>query len=275
MTQVSHLQQVQDGATRLRDTVKWIVGGISTVAAGVVVGSPLTSVGMLDWGWRLALAAAGAAVGFVGLGLMVWESMGFLAARLLNFQSLTHETAMPICRQHRIERQLAGLFAPGETGFKAMGALRERLETEKQRADAKRREEIDKELVRLSRREHSAFLAFDFAEIAEGFLTLRRHVFAMAVVMIAGFGVYAWAANPGKDDIALLDNPYIVSLPVNANGVERLHGNLPDACLRAPLQILVLREYRSGNLDGVLLGPDCRLSRVVLRDRGTWIALRR
>lgn len=264
--------EVKAGVATLRETVKWTVGGLAAVAAAVIAGSPLTGLGSLGWGWRIGFAVAGASAGFAALGYVVWTSIDVLAARRLTFQGLVDEKALPPARQHRLERNLADMFPGRMVSFKAIGEERARLRGEIAVAKRPRLNQLEKDLETLRLHSIELFDTFDFDEIRDRFLTLRRRSFAAAVLMIASFGVFAWAANPGKDSEPWLAEPYVHFLTPRADELARLHGKLSDACLRVPLHVLVLREHASGLQDGVMLAPDCPPTRVVLRDKGATIA---
>jgi hypothetical protein len=269
--------QAKAGAESLRATAKWTVGGMAGVAGAVIAGSPLTGLGSLEAGWRLGVAAIGAVIGFASLGFIIWHSWNLMAPRMLTLEALIKKA--PDARQSRLEGELkaAQLFPEGTSTFSALGARRDNLKNEQRNtADKVRHRQLQHELDELHQRAQLLFHAFDFLEIHDRFLTLRKYIFGAAVAMILGFGIFAWAANPGKDgDDPLAVDPYIYVLTPSADDLARLRAKLPDACLKKPLQILVLRERASGTLEGVTVGSDCSPSRVVLHDKGTSIAFQR
>ena len=74
-------------------------------------------------------------MGFGALGAIAWQAMDVLAARALIFQALVDETALPIGRQRRLEKQVAKLFPSGTASFKEVGALQERVDAEYQKVN--------------------------------------------------------------------------------------------------------------------------------------------
>ena len=259
----------------LRETAKWTVGGLATLAAAVIAGSPLTGLGSLDWGWRLKLAAVGAAIGFVSLGFVIWRSINVMAPGVLTFGALVAGAALRKGRQCRLERSIVSQFPPGTTSFKKISELRERLETEYETAGPTRQDELDRQLKQLNDLTIPELVqTFSFVEIRDRFLMLRIWIFVAAVIMVAGFGIFAWAANPGKGGEILAD-PYLYTVAAKTDDLPRLRSRLTDACLQSPLQILVLSERFSGDLEGVTLGPTCPPTRVLVRNKGASIVLQR
>ncbi len=72
----------------LRDTAKWLVGGVAATAAGVFAGSSLTALGSLDWTTnfpRLAMAAAGISSDSTGLGIIFVSAIQVLTRESMTF----------------------------------------------------------------------------------------------------------------------------------------------------------------------------------------------
>jgi hypothetical protein len=184
-------------------------------------------------------------------------------------------TALAGARQSRLERRLAPQFPKGTTNFKEISERRAQIEKEYAVASETRAKELYRKIEELNQLISQLLYRFSFEEKYDRFLMLRCRIFGTAVVMVLGFGIFAWAANPGKDGGATLADPYLFTLMPRADDLPRLRSKLTDACLQSALQILVLREHASGNLEGVTLGPTCPPTRVVVRDKGTSIALQR
>ncbi|MEM6907807.1 MAG: hypothetical protein AAF494_03930 [Pseudomonadota bacterium] len=75
----------------LRDTAKWIVGGLIGAAALIFTGSSLSKFGLLAATpdpWRLIAAVAGAIVGFVGIALLMRKAFNVLTHDPISFKSM-------------------------------------------------------------------------------------------------------------------------------------------------------------------------------------------
>lgn len=265
----------QAGARSLRETAKWTVGGLAAVAAAVIAGSPLTGLGSLDLGWRLFLAILGAVVGFVALGYVVWHSIDLMMARALTFDGIVKNRDISSDRQAALNAELAHQFPNGMATFQDIDKHVACLKMQRKAADATQIEEINRSLEQLTQESTDLVYAFGFEEIRERFLRLRRRMAYCAFVIMLGFGLFAWAANPPKDRAYELSSPYVHTLTPNPDDLTGLRVKLTDACLQDPLQILVLHERASGNLEGVLLGSACPHLWVTLHNRATSIAIQR
>src|SRR5215831_2752381 len=62
--------QVSAMGSALRETAKWIIGGLAVATGGVVAGTSLISLGEPEVGWRLLFAILAFAIGLLGLGLL-------------------------------------------------------------------------------------------------------------------------------------------------------------------------------------------------------------
>jgi hypothetical protein len=180
-------------STSLRDTAKWLVGGVTATAAGVFAGSSLTRLGSLDFmedGVRLGLAIGGVTLGFVGLGLILARAISAMTVDSVDFITLCRAERGTLARVRRQIEARYGNALPGKA--RNLPALLGTV--------------LDKEF-----REDDASRAFmrDFeqrlpAYMAEaGFLNVREKfaglVFALWIggpLALVGFGIFAWAANP-------------------------------------------------------------------------------
>jgi len=72
----------------LRDTAKWIVGGVAVAAGGVIAGSALTSLGSLGLEPRLLVAFCAAVLGFAALASLLWIAIDVLAPRTYEIHAL-------------------------------------------------------------------------------------------------------------------------------------------------------------------------------------------
>src|SRR6516164_1470760 len=72
----------------LRDTAKWIIGGVALASGGVIAGSSLTSLGSLGLEWRLLGAFFGAGTGFLALTILLSLAIDLLAPRTYSVNTI-------------------------------------------------------------------------------------------------------------------------------------------------------------------------------------------
>lgn len=181
---------------QLRETAKWISGGVVATAASVFAGSSLTNLGALslpDDCPRLSYAAGGALLGFVALGILM-----YFAVRVLTVENFS------------INQLLAD--AHGGEGSKILG----KIETEYKNSIAQQAPEATIKALKAKADDLRAnkstgyeakltAIAALVGEIAEvvSFRLLKarfdRLMIALPFTVLAaliGFGLFAWAANP-------------------------------------------------------------------------------
>ena len=98
-------------AQSLRDTAKWLVGGVVTTAAGVFAGSSLTSLGSLDLNAdrdRLVAAGIGLLVGFSGLAIILALAIRVLERGSITFRELSNPNSKEL---EKIEGELLPRYA--------------------------------------------------------------------------------------------------------------------------------------------------------------------
>ncbi|MBN9257404.1 MULTISPECIES: hypothetical protein [unclassified Mesorhizobium] len=182
----------------LRDTAKWMVGGVVGTAAGVFAGSSLTSLGSLDPAadrGRLALALIGLLVGFGGLAIVVVWAFRVLTVETRTFREFVGnaEKEFEQARETLLERYKSW-FPEGIASFKdylsSVDAAHGRLK--KGGNDDK-----DKALVAKAASDFAVFNAnAGFTVVRNRFLSLRLALAVGTPIAIVGFGLFAWAVNP-------------------------------------------------------------------------------
>jgi hypothetical protein len=176
--------QVTGAINSLRDTAKWISGGVAVAAGGVLAGSALNGLGSVQPIWRLALAIAGAFIGLVALGLVLWRAIDVLAPRRLSLTSLSDPRVVPGTTAREIETDLAMMF-PSDVGgqhgrISSFAALRAAMQQITVRLHGP--SGADKDAARAEAQKINASLEFllpaaTFEELRLRFLAVRRAVF--------------------------------------------------------------------------------------------------
>jgi len=181
-------------ASALRETAKWLVGGVVVTAAGVFTGSSLTNLGSLDPAAdapRLAAAIAGAAIGFAALAAIVTRALAVLTLESVTLRMLAEaerSTAAADAERRRVAKMIARKYrhsfpVPGNSLAELVAAVDRLPEDDPGRAAAE------------------AFNALVLPDA--GFLHVRARFRKLTDILIPatffaalGFGLFAWAANP-------------------------------------------------------------------------------
>jgi hypothetical protein len=259
----------RDLVASLRETAKWIVSGVAVTAGGVIAGSSLTSLGSLDLGPRLALAAGSALVGFVALGRALWMAIEVLLPRTYDMAALVGDGTLGRDRVEVLD--LAARDAP-DGSPKIDDVVRDYRRRASAYAAAQAQGKVDpgEQAILVATAAHiRSFLSnagFHHQRIM--FLRLRRNLFVLGAVVASAFGVFAWAANPGKDGPADV-TPIARELEVLAEdrpAIERAIGQ--PGCVGERLRVVIHRRWQSGIQEAISVPyGECRAARFIL-DQG-------
>lgn len=184
-------------AQSLRDTAKWMVGGVAATAVGVFAGSSLTSLGSLDPTTdrdRLLLAVAALVIGFVGLAAIFVKAIRVLTVETMTFRQVAAPGAAG-SELAILQTKLVGTYAALlPQGVTTLEGYIQRVEAAKT-ANPKRPE--DNEVLTKVKEN------VDILTAAGGFIWVYNRFDALVSVLkwavpitIVGFGLFAWAANP-------------------------------------------------------------------------------
>ena len=198
--------------TNIRDTVKWLIAAYAGMAAAIVGGSPLTGLGTPMPDWRLGLAVASAVVGLLLVGRGIAVAIRILVTPTFFLGDIADDKNKKLLEV--INAHADDLLPPGYKDFadfagerrKATAALRDASAVNLRDTDDDRKK---KEATRANAQaslESNGIWADRLTSFAY-FETLRRQfegaasqLFVAAFAAALAFAVFAWAANPGKDD---------------------------------------------------------------------------
>jgi hypothetical protein len=238
------------------------------MAAGLVAGSPLTGLGQLELGPRMAVALASGLIGFGALGVVLWRAIDVIAARTLIPTLLVKGKQVSKKNLTKIEGELAPLFPVGIQTFAALDAKIDELRERSRTSDPAEKQRVLTESRRIGDTLSTLVTATSFEDVRLRFNTLRTSILIASVFIILGFGVFAWAAGPAKDDTTVLQRPLEASVdldPLNAETARKLWTN--EGCAQSRLQVLVLATRPSGIRDAITIPSDkCPSVRVQVMD---------
>ncbi|MGX5212623.1 hypothetical protein ACWKT3_28695 [Streptomyces violaceus] len=199
----------------LRSAAKWLLTAFAVVAGALAAGLQLTGLGGLE-ACRLIPAAIGAGIALWSLGYMATKASAVLAQEWVTLGNFSNEELTSLFRDdqkseksqrfrtalERIEDDRNELYGHVAS---SLPNLRQKLrETNEKLISGQAGEEEKRRLA-----EESAALreaARDVAQCASYFTTLglfqdmRKTLAWTSFLVVAGLGVFAWAANPPKED---------------------------------------------------------------------------
>ena len=265
----------------LRDVAKWLAGGVSVAAAGLIAGGALASFGSLEAGPRLWAAIVGGLFALAALGAILWRALDVLTARRLPLTAFSDDSVVPQKERRHLEEALADLF-PRESAdrkdrildFQHLAQKMQQIVTNLNGTDRELQSQAAADAARLNRDLLIFVPAATFEELRYRFLSLRRLVMGGGVVLVLGLTAFVWAVNPPKDP-SLLVRPQLFNMPVDPldkGAIDKSWGN--TACINRPaLDVLVVRRYTSG-LEDVVTVPTatCPESVRLLRAGGRLLA---
>jgi hypothetical protein len=245
----------REAVSSLRDTAKWIIGGIAIAAGGAVAGPALTSFGSLRLEPRLLVAGCGGLIGVAALAFLLWMAMDVLTPVTFGRSVLRKEEFKPILS--RIKETLPPHYPQIEEielNYEELAAEYAVETKEWKRAphrDSTKLDEIGRNLG-----ESALIIGFilsgvRFEHYLMKFSKLKRWLVGLGPLAVLSFWVFAWAANPPKED-AWSVVPLVEDVDVNRSDEQALRKAMSDpACVGRQISVLVLRERRSGSQDVV------------------------
>lgn len=189
-------------AASLRDSAKWLVGGVVATAAGVFAGSSLSNLGSLDPahdGGRLALAGCGALLGFSALAMIAKFAIDVLTVESVTLRQLAsaENSTRPEDEQlKQVAEEMVMRHAQSiPSGFRNFSELLADV-------DAKLADPAANRAFLTTAASFDARVMPDagFRYVRHRFERLRAALLPAVAAAILGFGTFAWAANPPKAD---------------------------------------------------------------------------
>jgi len=257
----------------LRDTAKWLVGGVVTTAVAVLIGSPLTNLGALDLGWRLFAAIIGAFVAYMLLGYLLWNALRVVVAGSITMAELADAEAAggsEAAVAKRVAERVKARMPCRLTTFRGILARNREL-----RDAADTSDEADAAYEAFADALSALKAQIGFEHKLARFDGLRLRLFVLMPFVIAGVGVFAWAANPPPETRVLSDRPQRTSFLLSPDEALALAPAIMPACYRPTLsgglagEAIVLYQLE-GRTEIVTLPPgNCQPVRLTRQD-GRW-----
>ena len=189
-------------AQSLRDTARWMVGGVVGTAAGIFAGSSLTAFGSLDPVAnmpRLVLAVAGLLAGFGALAVILHRAIAVLTRESMTFREIAaagHDNLPDwVTVRAKLLERYRDRLPPGAASFADYVRLVDEARGTNPQTSA------TAQLLARAREDNTLFGADgSFLFVRARFERLVQALWRASPVAILGFALFAWAANPPKPD---------------------------------------------------------------------------
>ena len=238
------MQEFQASGDRMRETAKWLAAIFGAIAGVLIAGTQLSSMGSLPVGPRLYAAIAGASLALVGILVVIWFLLDIMLPSQVALDEIQQAEASNKWRDKK-KKHLATFLESNKSTlvpYASLGALLQTYTTDlnaKQKALdeyysslSEKRDEDDEEVKKKEIAAKAATVRASQADRKVGYVAkllsveqLRRRfgtgqkVAALlgASVVAVGIGVFAWAANPAKDDSS--DGPDLAGATLSSAGL--------------------------------------------------------
>lgn len=287
--QPAYVKQFQDSGERVRNAAKWLLTIFAAVAALLVAGTQFSSIGSLDWGWRLAIGLIAGVAGLFGAAFIVWLLLDVMIVSEVTIDDLERqardagnvsgepeESSTLVKYIERNPAELLGFDSIGELARAYRSALTESRKYGLAYYDLllAGKMEDDPLVLAAERKASASDDRRDYVQATVSYLVqlmayeqlrlklrgIRRvGLFLGAFLAAGGVGVFAWAVNPAKESPAA--KPAGLSGAVLTDA-QLTRANLVGANLRgAHLEraVLIGSDLTGANLtDATLRGADLR-----------------
>jgi len=262
----------------IRDAAKWLIGAFAAIAALLLTGVQLSSVGQLslDEG-RLIAAIAGFGLGLGATLYVIVQNVRVLLPQTTTVSGL--EADEDLAKYFADNPEL--LPGPGETvaafaeRYRDAGSAYEAaLTADEQGSSDATKEALKKAKARLAKteREVREVLAVANWKSTEGlFVDVRRKVIAAAVLAAVGIGLFAWAANPPEDPdpparAVISPAPVVAELRVKPASRAMLREALGEKCLLSNVQVLEVGGTKEKPEVVTIPQQNCQSARLVVSE---------
>jgi hypothetical protein len=200
-----------DAIKSIRETAKWVVAALAGIATAIAAGSQLSSIGALDFGWRLGLAVLASVGGLLAIGAGIWFTIDMLLPTQIGLPELAdnnnaanRDVRKYIADHPELLQGQAGDVATFKEKYERAIADRDQKYAQ---AQANPTDEPVTNAANAANRD-VAYLApivqslLGFAALQQvrlRFSTWRKTMVVITLVAALAMLAFAWAANPPKE----------------------------------------------------------------------------
>jgi hypothetical protein len=220
----------------IRETAKWVVAASAGVVTLAIGGSSFSSLGSMDFGWRLALACASALAGAV----LCWKpfsaAVDVLTIRMRALDDIPTDPAFStvVGKVNKILRQQnpPGL-STAEDVIKAYNTDRAVYYAA---VESRNEDAIEKAQTALAGRMSRVDQLMELCsteQLVEAFDRLMFRIMRFGPIIVVVFLCFAWAANPAKESSTDLSKPLLTLIAWSGEDEAALTvAGFPKACMK-------------------------------------------
>jgi hypothetical protein len=220
----------------IRETAKWVVAASAGVVTLAIGGSSFSSLGSMDFGWRLALACASALAGAV----LCWKpfsaAVDVLTIRMRALDDIPTDPAFStvVGKVNKILRQQN---PPGlSTAEDVIRAYNTDRAVYYAAVESKNEEAIEKAQTALAGRMSRVDQLMELCateQLVEAFDRLMFRIMRFGPIIVVVFLGFAWAANPAKESSTDLSKPLLTLIAWSGEDEAALTvAGFPKACMK-------------------------------------------
>jgi len=263
-SQASLAERFDKSVAHLRDVAKWILTVFAAVAAVLLAGLQLSSIGKVEPGYLLGASLA-ALLGLGSVLRVVWLSASVLVSGIVNETSLRSYATKKLTKGD-IELN-DPLLLDGYSkvanfldDYKRIGSEYERALSRNQKARSKR---LEPQVERLVRTMNNLIPAARYAFVLHSFNKAMAGMFYWALIAAVSIGAFAWATNQYPlSDTVFQAPPSPALLSLTADGMDALAGSLGSACVSQPSIPVILLSVEDGKFAVVSIPSDsCQIAK--------------
>ena len=221
----------------IRNVTKWIIGAIAVAISLVVGTSPLTNLGSLPLGWRLAFAVVCGVIGVAALGFSFLSAVEVLKARLMDITLLAEDSELAGLRSS-LNPVLKKRYPIGVDGIKELSdeyfAVRHRIQQAGLDDPNQMGASIQRDVTSYFLLDEAVTITEDvaaFERVCQLFERFCKRLTWVVITATVALVAFAWAANPPKpDSTASKQSSSNISQPV----VVELHDRGTNCGTQAP-----------------------------------------
>ncbi|GAB2619673.1 hypothetical protein [Pseudactinotalea suaedae] len=265
---------------RIRESAKWLTASVGAVAAVLVAGTQLSSIGSLALGsTRFWVVVVGGLLALAGVGAVLWSTIAALTAPAVGLHALTGAKPPPGVEDALADPYLlagradaAALAADYRDAIAARAqAFREHYADPDDQALRTAAQIADADVTHLDGLVGTLLDVTAYQALAQQWRRSRTTLVAGAAVAAIGISMVAWAANPPEGGAAgsaaspaVLTAPEEATLQLTDAGRAALSEKLGPSCdLDGSLEALVL-DMGDAGADVVVTADDCTPTRLLL-----------
>lgn len=271
-----YLAQIEASVGQMKDTAKWTVSVFAALAAILIAGTQLSSLGQLEGNeWiedhRLLVAFLAGGIALLAIGAVIHSALSVLTATPKSLDELaTEEKESESNRTRDVRFVHASNLLEEKESIQQFNAKAATLGTLRDSADLLR----DPDKIRQTYADvayHNARIetfqaTMRYETVRRALSKSRGRMLAAGLVGGLAIGSFTWAANPPKEEETT--GPFLIPTNAYARLSEENQGKWADElgndCVTKPIYVMVLSTARENAEVVTVTGTDCAVARMTI-----------